>query len=196
LVIRAGIGTFKVWHVPHLRRRQVLEWYALHEPTFTSLAPGPGANCATATADRTVTLDGDGSTLLLTIAGTIRDQKLAATFTIVGGTGVFAGAAGGGTLSGVGTGVPTPSDAVHLRGTITLSPAPPLKRTSALSHSTSGIQVGGRLPRRLLRRLTARHGLPPARTSTRRTWQPVSPRTSSAGSRRARADRSSFVRSG
>ena len=86
---------------------------------FTGAVPGPG-DCLTATANRTITLDGDGSTLLLSIAGTICRQKLDASFAIVGGTGVFAGASGSGTLTGTATGVPLPSDTVHLRGSITL----------------------------------------------------------------------------
>jgi hypothetical protein len=86
---------------------------------FTSAVPGPG-DCLTGTANRTVTLDSDGSTLLLAITGTICDQKLDASFTIISGTGVFAGATGSGTLDGTGTGVPVPSDTIHLRGTLTL----------------------------------------------------------------------------
>jgi hypothetical protein len=86
---------------------------------FTGAVPGPG-ECLTATATRTITLDSDGSTLVIAIAGTICDQKLDGTYTIVGGTGMFAGAAGEGTLVGTATGVPVPSDTIHLRGTITL----------------------------------------------------------------------------
>jgi hypothetical protein len=86
---------------------------------FTGAVPGPG-DCLTATANRTITLDSDGSTLLVAIAGTICDQKLDASFTVTGGTGVFAGASGGGTLEGTATGVPVPSDTIHLRGSITL----------------------------------------------------------------------------
>jgi hypothetical protein len=86
---------------------------------FTSFVPGPGTDCVTGTADRIVTLDADGSTLLLAIAGTICDHKIAGTFSIVGGTGVFAGAAGSGTLRGVA--IPgVPGDSVHLTGTLTL----------------------------------------------------------------------------
>lgn len=86
---------------------------------FTGAVPGPG-DCLTATADRTITLDSDGSTLSIAITGTICDQKLDASFTIIGGTGVFAGASGSGTLKGTATGVPVPSDTIHLRGLLTL----------------------------------------------------------------------------
>jgi hypothetical protein len=87
--------------------------------TFTSFFPGPGGSCVTVTADRIAALDGDGSTLLFEVAGTICDQKLSGTFVIVGGTGVFDQATGGGTISGVGIrGVP--SDTAHFEGTITL----------------------------------------------------------------------------
>ena len=86
---------------------------------FTGAVPGPG-DCLTATANRAITLDSDGSTLLIAIEGTICDQKLDATYTIVGGTGVFATASGSGTLVGTATGVPVPSDTIHLRGTIDL----------------------------------------------------------------------------
>jgi hypothetical protein len=87
--------------------------------TFTSFVPGPGGNCVTATADRIATLDSDGSKLLHALVGTICDQKVSGTFAIVGGTGVFDQATGGGTISGVAIrGVP--SDSVHFEGTITL----------------------------------------------------------------------------
>ena len=86
---------------------------------FTGAVPGPG-DCLTATANRTITLDSDGSALFIAIAGTICDQKLDATFTITGGTGAFDGASGGGTLEGTATGVPVPSDTIHLRGSLTL----------------------------------------------------------------------------
>ena len=77
-------------------------------------------DCLTATANRTITLDSDGSTLLVAIAGTICDQKLDASFTITGGTGVFAGNSGGGALEGTATGGPVPSDTIHLRGSLAL----------------------------------------------------------------------------
>jgi hypothetical protein len=86
---------------------------------FTSFEPGPG-DCVSASADRTQTLESDGSTLLISASGTVCDTRIAGTFTIVGGTGVFAGASGGGTLSGSTTNPHIVSQAVHLRGTITL----------------------------------------------------------------------------
>lgn len=86
---------------------------------FTSFAPADG--CVVATAERVATLDSDGSSLLLSLVGTICGHKLAGTFTIVGGTGVFTAASGGGTLFGVATGVPGVTDSVHLRGTITVA---------------------------------------------------------------------------
>jgi hypothetical protein len=87
---------------------------------FTSFVPGPGANCFNASADRTQTLDSDRSVLLMTASGTVCDSRIAGTFTIVGGTGVFAGASGGGTLWGSTTNPHTTSQNIHLRGTITL----------------------------------------------------------------------------
>lgn len=87
---------------------------------FTSFVLGPGANCASASADRTQTLDSDGSTLLITASGTVCGSKIDGTFTIVGGTGAFAGASGGGTIWGSTTSPKIVSQAVHLRGTITL----------------------------------------------------------------------------
>ena len=68
---------------------------------FTSFAPGPGETCVTGTADLAIVLDGDGSTLQLEIAGTICRQKIDGTYEIVGGTGAFAGASGGGTVRGI-----------------------------------------------------------------------------------------------
>ena len=85
---------------------------------FTSFEPGPG-DCVSASADRTQTLN-DGSTVLITASGTVCDTRIAGTFTIVGGTGVFAGASGGGTLSGSTTNPNIVSQAVHLRGALTL----------------------------------------------------------------------------
>jgi hypothetical protein len=86
---------------------------------FTGAAPGPGDDCVTATAERNVVLDRDGSVLRLTLVGTICRQKVEGTFAIVGGTGAFAGASGGGTVRGVAIrGVP--SDSVHFTGTLVL----------------------------------------------------------------------------
>jgi hypothetical protein len=87
---------------------------------FTSFAPGPGANCISASADRTQTLDNDGSTLLMTASGTVCGTKIDGTFAIVGGTGVFEGASGGGTLWGSTTNPKIFSQVAHFRGTITL----------------------------------------------------------------------------
>jgi hypothetical protein len=73
----------------------------------------------TGTADRVVTLDADGSALDLSLEGTICDHKIAGRFAIVAGTGVFSGAIGGGTISGVG--IPgVPGDTVHFLGSIML----------------------------------------------------------------------------
>jgi len=86
---------------------------------FTGFAPGPGDACVTATADREIVLDRDGSRLQLAIAGTICGNKIDGTFAIVGGNGAFAGAIGGGTVRGVAIqGVP--SDSVHFTGTLVL----------------------------------------------------------------------------
>lgn len=86
---------------------------------FTSFVPGPGAGCASASADRVQTLDSDGSTLLMTASGTVCGKEIDGTFAILGGTGVFAGATGGGTLWGT-TAAPSLGQNIHLRGTITL----------------------------------------------------------------------------
>jgi hypothetical protein len=86
---------------------------------FTSVAPGPGDTCVTGTADRAIVLDRDGSTLQLAIAGTICRQKIEGTYEVVGGTGVFVGAAGGGTVRGVA--IPgEPGGTVHVVGTLAL----------------------------------------------------------------------------
>lgn len=71
--------------------------------------------------ERVITLDGDGSTLRLTLEATdLVPPGLEGTFTIVGGTGVFAGATGSGVVWATTTGVPVPSDTAHYRGLITL----------------------------------------------------------------------------
>jgi hypothetical protein len=71
--------------------------------------------------ERVITLDSDGSTLRLALeAIDISAPTLAGTWTVAGGTGVFAGATGSGVIWATATGVPTPSDTAHYRGTITL----------------------------------------------------------------------------
>ena len=87
--------------------------------TFTDFVPGPGANCVTAMGVRVVTLESDGSTLVLSLTGTICNLAISGTFSIDSGTGVFDGAVGGGTISGVAI-RGKPSDSVHFSGTITL----------------------------------------------------------------------------
>jgi len=75
--------------------------------TFTGFGPGPD-NCVALTAERQLTLDSDGSTLLLSLEGVLCPQGNSGghapgvgsgTFTIVSGTGQFAGATGSGVLS-------------------------------------------------------------------------------------------------
>jgi hypothetical protein len=85
---------------------------------FTGVAPSPDG-CLTATAERDLALDRDGSTLRLALAGTICRHKVEGTFQIVGGTGAFAGATGGGTIRGVSI-LGEPSDSVHFEGSLTL----------------------------------------------------------------------------
>jgi hypothetical protein len=96
--------------------------------TFTGFGPGPG-DCASLTADRVLRLDRDGSTLVLSIEGILCPQGASGghapgvgsgTFTVVGGTGRFAGATGSGQLSVQATGVPGLSDTAHYDGTLTL----------------------------------------------------------------------------
>jgi hypothetical protein len=85
-----------------------------------------GYGTATATftffpLERVITLDSEGSTLRLTLEPTdLSPPTLAGTWTIVDGTGVFAGASGRGVIWATSTGVPVPSDTAHYRGTITL----------------------------------------------------------------------------
>jgi len=75
---------------------------------LTSIAPIPGSDCRALTAVRTITLDNGSGWLTLAENGTICPPNAAATsaqgnpftvdksYTVAGGTGVFAGAAGGG----------------------------------------------------------------------------------------------------
>jgi hypothetical protein len=96
--------------------------------TFTGFARGPG-NCATLAAERVMKLDSDGSSIVLAVEGTLCPQGGAGghapgigqgTFTVVGGTGRFAGASGAGSLSVQATGVPGLSDTAHYTGTLSL----------------------------------------------------------------------------
>ncbi len=76
---------------------------------LTSIAPIPGSDCRTLTAVRTITLDNGAGSLTLAENGTLCPPNAAASgaqgspftvaksYTLAGGTGVFAGATGGGT---------------------------------------------------------------------------------------------------
>jgi hypothetical protein len=71
--------------------------------------------------ERVFTLDSDGSMLRLALEPTdLSPPTLSGTWTIVDGTGVFAGATGSGVIWATTTGVPGPSDTAHYLGTITL----------------------------------------------------------------------------
>ena len=81
---------------------------AISTVLLTSIAPIPGSDCRALTAVRTITLDNGSGWLTLAENGTICPPNAAATsaqgnpftvdksYTVAGGTGVFAGAAGGG----------------------------------------------------------------------------------------------------
>jgi hypothetical protein len=82
---------------------------AISTVLLTSIAPIPGSDCRALTATRTITLDNGSGSLTLAENGTICPPTAAVTgaqgspftvaksYTIAGGTGVFAGAAGAGT---------------------------------------------------------------------------------------------------
>src|SRR5215207_9930669 len=75
-----------------------------------------------ATGERVFVLDSDGSTLRLLVEATgTTGSRINGTWTIVGGTGVFAGAEGSGEVWATATGVPVTSDTAHYRGTFTTS---------------------------------------------------------------------------
>jgi hypothetical protein len=84
---------------------------------LTALVPGPG-DCLTVTAERSLTLVDDGSTLHLVADALVCGQTADGTFTVVAGTGVFAGADGSGILFGFGNEF---RDAVHYMGELTLA---------------------------------------------------------------------------
>jgi len=101
---------------------------------LTGVAPGIPAGCNSVTAVEHMVLDSDGSTLDLALdaalcypgsshdsSSTPRAQgdpfKATGTFVVVGGTGVFAGAIGGGTLTGVGAG---DAIVIHYSGTLAI----------------------------------------------------------------------------
>ena len=96
--------------------------------TFTGFGPGPDG-CAALTAERVLALVSDGSTLRLSLEGVLCLQGAAGshapgvgsgTFTVVSGTGQFAGATGSGVLSVQATGKPGLTDTAHYNGTLTL----------------------------------------------------------------------------
>ena len=63
----------------------------------------------------------NGSTLRLNLQPTgVTSVRLNATWLVIGGTGVFAGASGSGVLWATPTGLPVTSDTAHFRGTIDL----------------------------------------------------------------------------
>jgi hypothetical protein len=75
-----------------------------------------------ATGERVFILDSDGSTLTLLVEATgTTGSRLTGTWTIISGTGVFAGAEGSGEVWATPTGIPVTSDTAHYRGTITTS---------------------------------------------------------------------------
>ena len=82
----------------------------------TGIGPGP-ADCLAATGVRSLTLVADGSTLDLEVEAVVCGQTADGTFTVVGGTGVFAGAGGSGILFGFANEF---RDAVHYSGELTL----------------------------------------------------------------------------
>lgn len=101
---------------------------------ITGFVPDQPAGCDTVTGIEHMTLDSDGSTLELGVTAALcypggshdaRDEpqsqgdpfQATGAFEVIGGTGVFAGASGSGTLTAIGAG-----DAVviHYTGTITL----------------------------------------------------------------------------
>jgi hypothetical protein len=91
----------------------------------TGVVQGYGSVTTTlsfATLERVFILDSDGSTLTLLLepTGTTGERQIG-TWTIIGGTGVFAGAEGSGEVWATPTGIPGLSDTAHYRGTITTS---------------------------------------------------------------------------
>jgi len=101
---------------------------------ITGFTPGVPAGCDSVTAVEHMVLDSDGSTLDLVLdaalcyPGSSRDAsdspraqgdpfKATGTFAVVGGTGVFAGAAGSGTLTSVGAG---DAIVIHYSGTLVI----------------------------------------------------------------------------
>lgn len=90
----------------------------------TGVIQGYGAVTTTlsfATLERVFTHDSDGSTLRLALVPTgATGMRLDGVWTIVSGTGVFAGASGAGELWATGTGAPELSDTAHYRGVLTL----------------------------------------------------------------------------
>jgi hypothetical protein len=85
--------------------------------TVTGVGERPDG-CLTVTAVRDITLTSDESTLRLAIDDSvICGPRAWGTFTIVGGTGVFLGATGSGSLFGA---IIPNGDSIHFRGAITL----------------------------------------------------------------------------
>jgi hypothetical protein len=113
----ASTGTFKAqFQGDH----GLIQGYGVVTTTIEITGFGPGSNdCPdSVTGIRVVTLRSDpSSTLTFALDGLLCDPLVAGTWTIVDGTGIFSGATGMGTITGV---LNFRMDVVQYRGTITI----------------------------------------------------------------------------
>lgn len=120
LMVPAAAASTETFKAQFQDGRGLLHTYGRVTTTLEITGFGPGTNgCEeSVTAVRVATLISDpSSTLTFALEGLLCNPLLGGTWSIVDGTGVFAGATGNGTISGVLNPV---MDVVQYRGTITI----------------------------------------------------------------------------
>ena len=121
LVVPAAAASTATFKAEFQGERGLIQGYGIVTTTLEITGSGPGTNgCEdSVTAVRVVTLSNDpSSTLTFALDGLICNPLLRGTWTIIDSTGIFTGATGTGTITGVLNPV---MDVVQYRGTITIA---------------------------------------------------------------------------
>ena len=120
LLVPAAAASTATFKAQFQGERGLVQGYGIVTTTLEITGFGPGTNrCEdSVTAVRVVTLSSDpSSTLTFALEGLLCNPLVGGTWTIIDSTGVFAGATGTGTITGVLNPV---MDVVQYRGTITI----------------------------------------------------------------------------